>query len=490
MNRLFLIVLISICAFTANAQWMQWECRSNSTLGNFATYLEDMKSRGYAPVNINMITIAGETKVSSIWQKANVHDWACWYDMDKDGLIRKINEFKDAGMSPVDISMYKELGEIRYAAIWKKSNYKWLLELEVSPDMVANKITEYAKNGYYPKDINTVLLGTKIYYACLFDGEERGIQQISYNASESEFQNQFDRLTPQGYYPIDINYFNELGTLKCNGIWMKGTKDWESRRGYTESEFQDFLDKKTDEGYIPIDLDQYYLDGINYYGATLVKPVSFTTAKSTPTYNNSYVRTYTNEDSKLLNINPVMQQTEVWCWLATGEMILKHYDIPNLNEVGNYQCGIIGSIFPGSNCSYDCFQCVRGSGSNAMTVKMFKDYAWIAGRKIFDCQEGKELDFKTIKQNIQADKPILCGISPNRRIYSYGAEHVVVLVGYKIINNVPYIIINDPYPYPRPENLYLNAGGTSLKNYQYLIPLQKFTNNIFWHWSLHNIIIG
>ncbi|OJV54203.1 MAG: hypothetical protein BGO31_12675 [Bacteroidetes bacterium 43-16] len=488
--KILLLILFVACEQTANSQWLEWDCRGNSSIEEFSTYLDDMKSRGYAPTNINLIAIAGETKVSSIWKKANINDWACWYGMDKNGLARKANEFKEVGMCPVDISAYKESGTIKYAAIWQKTNYKWILELEIPSSLLANKITEYARQGYYLKDVNGIATINGIFYACLFDGEAKGIQKISYNLPEQDYQRESNQFSEEGYYPVDVNYFNDFGVLKCNAIWVKSTDDWESRRGYNEVEFQNFLDKKTDEGFIPIDLDQYYLDGIDYYGATLVRPTSTLRSRNQMSINDREIINTSSNENKTLNIQPVMQQTEVWCWLATGEMILKHYNIPSINPRGNYQCGIIGSIFPGSNCSYDCFQCVRGSGSNAMTVKMFKDYSWIAGKKVFESNEGKELNFETIKANIRSERPILCGLSPNHRIYNYGAEHVVVLIGYKLIEGIPYVIINDPFPYPRIKNIYLNAGGVELNNFQYQISLKAFTNNLFWHWSLYNIALN
>ena len=121
---------------------------------------------------------------------------------------------------------------------------------------------------------------------------------------------------------------------------------------------------------------------------------------------------------------------------------------------------------------------------------MFKDYSWITSKKVFNCIEGHELNFYTIKSNIDKQKPVLCGISPVRRQYHSGAEHVVVLVGYKFINGTPYVIVNDPFPYTSFDNPYLKAGASILQKNQYQISLQAFTNKLYWHWSLSDIAIN
>jgi hypothetical protein len=469
---------------------MQWECRSNNTLTEFGRFVDDMKARGYAPVNLNVVTYYNDPRVSSIWQKANINDWACWYGMDQGAFIDKIKNFNQSGLSPIDIAVWKENGGVtRFAAIWQKIEYEGIIEIGLKESELREKILAYNKKGYSPRDINGYDINNAIVYTCIFDRKPKGTLSIAYGKTEADFQKEFDKNTPLGYYPINVNYFNYNGSIRCNGIWAKGNDAWESRKGYSTDEFQDFLNKKTDEGFVPVDIDQYFKDGEFRFGATFTKANKPNVVLS-PTYNQPNLVS-TENLKNILAITPVEQQTQVWCWLATGEMIFRHYNIANLNPDGNFQCGIIGSIFYNSPCYTNCFNstCIRGSGSNANTVQMLKDYSWIASKKVFNCREAFELSYLTIKDNIDRQKPILCGISPNRRQYYMGAEHVVLLVGYEVIDQTPYVIINDPFPYNSYDNPYLKANATVLRKNQYLIELRKFTNNLYWHWSLSGIDI-
>ncbi|MEO5645437.1 MAG: papain-like cysteine protease family protein [Bacteroidia bacterium] len=487
-SRILVLFFFLVIYSSAHAQWMQWESRSNNTLDEFGKYVTDMIDRGYAPVNISCVTISDKPKISSIWQKGNIEDWACWYDMNQTAFVNKINEFDQKKLSPVDITVWEDHGETRFAAIWQKTEYEGVTEIGITPDNLRSKIIGWADKGYSLKDLNGYSVNGQVKYTCIFDKQARGTLSIAYGKTETEFQAEFDKLTPLGYYPIDINYFNDGGVIKCNGIWAITNETWESRGGYNADEFQVFLDKKTDEGFIPIDIDQYLFNGAVKFRATLTKSKKGNIA--TPEYVSQNVLSSANTQSQL-SISPVEQQTQVWCWLATGEMIFRYFNLPNLNPGNNYQCGIIGSIFPNTPCGSDCFNsvCIRGSGSNANTVKMLKDYAWISSGKVFSCTESYELGFDIIKSNIDQRKPILCGVSPNRRQYYYGAEHVILLIGYQVRMNIPYVIINDPFPYSSNDNPYLKAGASELQQNQYLIRLETFTKTIFWHWSLSDIRI-
>lgn len=192
--------------------------------------------------------------------------------------------------------------------------------------------------------------------------------------------------------------------------------------------------------------------------------------------------------SALLRVVPVYQQTQVWCWLAVGEMLFRHYGIRNVNPAGNFQCGIVGAISdPSSPCYSNCGACIRPSGSNQGTLSMLANYAGaVAGRR-FEYSEARVISPAEIVQNIDARRPIMAGISTNRRIYDTDSEHVALIVGYEILGGTMHVIVNDPFPYAAGGNPFIRHGGTQLQPYQYRIAYDRFRNGVFWHWSIFNI---
>lgn len=194
--------------------------------------------------------------------------------------------------------------------------------------------------------------------------------------------------------------------------------------------------------------------------------------------------------SRLLPVPAVQQQTQVWCWLAVGEMLFRYYNVPNLNPYGNYQCGIIGTVMPaGSPCQSNCFNngCIIPSGGNANTMRMLRDYPRIAANRTTRLTETYELSFAAVRNNIDNGQPVVCGISPVGRRYYNDAEHAVLLTGYELSAAGAFVVINDPFNYPPAGNPYILAGASILAPNKYQLPYTTFVNRLFWHWSLSDI---
>jgi hypothetical protein len=201
--------------------------------------------------------------------------------------------------------------------------------------------------------------------------------------------------------------------------------------------------------------------------------------------------------SQTLSITPIAQQTELWCWAASAEMIFRHYGLPNLNPSGNYQCGIVAVYFgPASPCWFNCFQCVTGGGLMSQIKVLIDGYGTAArqlglqSRVLSSSLLFAPLSFNETAEQIDAGQPILAGISPQGYAYPNVSEHAVVIVGYQSNTAGQRLIINDPFPYaafPTSPNPYFAAGGTALQPGRYSIPYATFVSTMNWANSITNI---
>lgn len=211
---------------------------------------------------------------------------------------------------------------------------------------------------------------------------------------------------------------------------------------------------------------------------------------------------FPKKDSKDLNITPVMQQTPVWCWLASGEMIFRHYDIPNLNPVGVYQCGIIGALAgPASPCWYDCRICNVPAGSTQNMQRMLSDYPRIARQLTNDSNiplisssvKFSSLTKSQIIDELDNDRPILVGINPSGFAVPGSSQHAAVIVGYdEDDDNNMELTVNDPFPYDYVGysgllNPYQRAGGQNNYDGSYTIDYQNFKTYLTWNTSIYKI---
>ncbi len=196
---------------------------------------------------------------------------------------------------------------------------------------------------------------------------------------------------------------------------------------------------------------------------------------------------------KQLNIQPITQKTAVWCWAAVSEMVLKYYRFPNLNPVGDYQCGIVGSTGP--VCSSNCLACIKPIGSAFSLSAVLMNYQHLTDNVRgehsgihFAVEVGGRLSPEAIADSIEDGRPIMAGISPSGMGLYYPpgmSEHVALIIGYERTSSAFYVLVNDPMPYAYLGfDPYLVAGAQSSIPAQYRIDYRAFVNRLLYKDSL------
>jgi hypothetical protein len=206
-----------------------------------------------------------------------------------------------------------------------------------------------------------------------------------------------------------------------------------------------------------------------------------------------------------LNIVPVVQQTPEWCWLATGEMIFRYYNIPANNA--NFQCGEArfqgavqvaptGPMAFNGPCWMNCVPCAGvGAGSVQGLVNMIVQYPYgmsIVTGQTYRLQTPKvslqPMQPAAVKAEIDAGRPIIAGISPGEGMQPLGiAQHAVLMVGYD--NNGATLIINDPFFYQQAGMTppYVQVGGAQLELGRFSVPFNAMIGRINWNNAVYGI---
>jgi|GEM_PF-657894 len=145
------------------------------------------------------------------------------------------------------------------------------------------------------------------------------------------------------------------------------------------------------------------------------------------------------------------QETNMWCWAASGEMIM---DFLGSNVS---QCDQANRRFGESEC---CLvpvpgKCVLGGWPE------FEKYGFA-----YDRTTSKAVDWNTIVDNISAKKTPIA--------FSWrwlgGGGHMMIVIGYAIIGDAKYVVIHDPWP--------PNVGATKTILYDDFVSGPKYT-----HWD-------
>lgn len=204
-------------------------------------------------------------------------------------------------------------------------------------------------------------------------------------------------------------------------------------------------------------------------------------------------------DSRTIPIIPIAQQTEVWCWAAVSEMVLRHSGLPNLNPGGNYQCGIVAAYFGQfSSCWQNCFTCVSTIGGMTKIHKIVNQYGLVSNslgvqsRILTSALVFRSLNLIEIAEDIKNNSPIIAGISPTGFALPNLSQHVALIVGYDANGLEPLLVVNDPFPFGMSQfggqpNPYLALGAVQTQPGQYKISLKSFVTNMKWANTVYNI---
>ena len=204
--------------------------------------------------------------------------------------------------------------------------------------------------------------------------------------------------------------------------------------------------------------------------------------------------------SEDLGITPRLQNTPVWCWVTVLQMVFEHYDIPNVNPGGDYQCGIIGALAgPNNVCFQDCRRCIVSAQSLEhihAAIPFYPDAVEYLTRRpvknLSASSQSSRLTKSEVKAEIDAARPIIVGISFDNMPRPL-SQHVALIVGYDEDSKSNLrLTVNDPFPYNLPQfsknkNPYVKAGGTGNSDGSFTIDYDKFSSGLNWKESIYNI---
>ena len=155
--------------------------------------------------------------------------------------------------------------------------------------------------------------------------------------------------------------------------------------------------------------------------------------------------------SNVLSVQLRPQETRMWCWAASAEMIMEFLGSPGISQCSQAQQYL--------NVTACCVSptpeaCINGGWPQ------FEYYGFNASNT-----EDEALSWEQLTREIDANRPVAFGWHWNS-----GGGHMVVVCGYQEIGGERFVVINDPWP---PE---IGSGGQLIPYDNYVSPSDG------WHW--------
>ncbi|MGQ0666064.1 MAG: C39 family peptidase [Nitrospiraceae bacterium] len=198
-----------------------------------------------------------------------------------------------------------------------------------------------------------------------------------------------------------------------------------------------------------------------------------------------------------LHIPSLFQERPDWCWAAVSEMVFKYYYVPAAHYT-DYQCGIAQSRNLCKENS-NCLECQLPTADDAAMVNLLEHYPSAAipaasggATRLTARSKAGRLSEAEVKQELDANRPIIVGLSPSGFKVDGATQHMALIVGYKEGPDNLTLIVNDPFPFEDDRflwigNPYVRVHALGAGDAEYEIAYDRFRGRLKWTQTIYGI---
>lgn len=198
-----------------------WVARSNLTSSQYQNASNVYVSAGYRLVLVNGYTVEGQDRYVAIWDKSPSGPWIAKYGLTLAGFEAEFNSSIQEGYRLRHVSGYTVTDQVRYAAIWEKTNDStaWTARVGLSSAAFLKQFNLLLRQGYRLTDISGYGVGSEDYYAAIWEQKGGPAWATRYNMTSEVFQSEFDSALAQRYILKVLNGYTVAGSDRYAAIW-------------------------------------------------------------------------------------------------------------------------------------------------------------------------------------------------------------------------------------------------------------------------------
>ncbi len=226
----------------------------------------DKKSKGYYMTGI---TGYGTKKplFAAVWGTKKTNDYTFTTDMSPAEFQKVFNNLSKNGYSLHWVDGYNVDDQVKYAAIWKKSDPKdYIFRHGLASIQFYTICKDYQKDGYRP--IHVASYNNKGYpcYAGIWVKDDGPECNIRHNFTSHEFEQQNKKFTLQGYTLKDLNGCCYNGEPSYTAIWERNSKKAiKYDLALHSADFKDMCQNMEKLGYYPLKISGFDANNTNYF---------------------------------------------------------------------------------------------------------------------------------------------------------------------------------------------------------------------------------
>jgi hypothetical protein len=182
----------------------------------------------------------------------------------------------------------------RFAAIWeKRSSPLWAARHGMTSSQYQTEYNNLEKQGYRLVDVSGYGVGGKDYYAAIWEKSSGPLRAARHGMTSAQYQTAYDDLKKQGYRLIVVSGYDVGGQDHYTAIWEKSSGPTRvARHGMSSAQYQDQFNKLTQQGYRLVWISGWGIGGTNHYAAIWEKSSGPTSVARHGLISDSYQETF------------------------------------------------------------------------------------------------------------------------------------------------------------------------------------------------------
>jgi len=205
-----------------------WVARHGMSSSKYQDEFNKWTGKGYRLILVDGYSIGSKTRYAAIWEKKSGGAWKAHHGMTGSQYQSKFNEYTGKGYRLTLVDGYVVSGKTYYTAIWeKKSGGVWKAHHGMTSSQYQSKFDEYTGKGYRLTLVSGYNVGSKDYYAAIWEKKSGNALRARHRLSSKNYQAEFDNMTYQSYRPRWVSGYSNGSAGRYAAIW-ESTGAWKS----------------------------------------------------------------------------------------------------------------------------------------------------------------------------------------------------------------------------------------------------------------------
>lgn len=219
---------------------------------DYQTVFEHIASSGYRPVWVDGYDVNGRTFFNVVFRWNDGTPWVARHGLDSDNYQQEFDKWTKQGFRLAHIESYLSGGLVRYAPIFVKSpGPAWVAyhgRVGVQHQKEFDRLTD---QGFRPVNISSISHAGVLIFTALYEQRNVGSFVAKSALKLSEYQGEFDQNDHAGRTLVYINAFTHNGSPHISAIWHQfGATPAIARHGLSSDVYQTEFEANLANGFL------------------------------------------------------------------------------------------------------------------------------------------------------------------------------------------------------------------------------------------------